>query len=290
MSSFIPRRCQPGEEQLKHNHDSKDAAEHSSTESRHQLHRLPHPSLFVLVFACFEYCLLATIAYNQSVVICHPLMYIVIMNPHLCGILILLSLGISIVNVLFHSLMALQLSFCTDLEIPHFCEIVQVIKLTCSYSFINTLMANFMARVLSGKSGMSFLSVGTQANWAMFTSSYYVATLLLSSLDICPSCRRNTPFSIMVYQERGIEMMEQLTECLQHVHTGIQAYVFPFNGFTCALNNHNLFSSPKSSFMTHFPWIYCEYHKSSHHTISALCPCEMNIDVIDISFLSPVHN
>ncbi|XP_004434394.1 PREDICTED: olfactory receptor 7G2-like [Ceratotherium simum simum] len=106
---------------------------------------------FVLVFACFENGLLAAMAYDRYVAICHPLMYTNIMNLRLCGLLILLSLSISIVDALLHSLMALQLSFCTDLEIPHFfCELAQVIKLACSDSFINTFLANFMASVLSG--------------------------------------------------------------------------------------------------------------------------------------------
>ncbi|XP_046507204.1 olfactory receptor 7G2-like [Equus quagga] len=105
---------------------------------------------FVLVFICFENCLLATMAYDRYVAICHPLMYTVIMNPCYCGLLILFSLFISIGDALLHSLMALQLSFCTDLEIPHFCELAHVIKLACSDSFINTFLANFMASVLSG--------------------------------------------------------------------------------------------------------------------------------------------
>ncbi|XP_044111343.1 olfactory receptor 7G2-like [Neovison vison] len=106
---------------------------------------------FVLVFLGFENFLLAVMAYDRYVAICHPLRYTVIMNPHLCGCLILLSLYISIMDALLHSLMVLQLSFCTDLEIPQFfCELAQVIKLACSDAFINTILANFMASVLSG--------------------------------------------------------------------------------------------------------------------------------------------
>ncbi|KAI5195742.1 Olfactory Receptor 7G2 [Manis pentadactyla] len=42
-------------------------------------------------FGEFESCLLAAMAYDNYVAICHPLMYTVIMNPHLCVLLILLS-------------------------------------------------------------------------------------------------------------------------------------------------------------------------------------------------------
>ncbi|XP_006877518.1 PREDICTED: olfactory receptor 7G2-like, partial [Chrysochloris asiatica] len=88
---------------------------------------------FVLVFQCWENCLLAVMAYDRYVAICHPLRYTVIMNPLFCGLLILLSLLISILNALLHGLMVLCLSFCTDLKIPQFfCELAQVLKLACS--------------------------------------------------------------------------------------------------------------------------------------------------------------
>ncbi|MBZ3878440.1 Olfactory receptor 7A5 [Sciurus carolinensis] len=79
---------------------------------------------FVLVFGGLENCLLAVMAYNRYVAICHPLRYMVIMNPCHCVLLILLSLLISIMHSLLHTLMVLRLSFCTALEIPHFfCEL-----------------------------------------------------------------------------------------------------------------------------------------------------------------------
>ncbi|XP_014688227.3 olfactory receptor 7G2-like [Equus asinus] len=106
---------------------------------------------FVLVFAGFENCLLAAMAYDRYVAICHPLRYTVIMNPHLCGLLILLSLFLSILDALLHSLMVLQLSFCKDLEIPHFfCELAQLLKLACSDTLINNMLTYFMASIFGG--------------------------------------------------------------------------------------------------------------------------------------------
>ncbi|XP_015096372.1 olfactory receptor 7G2-like [Vicugna pacos] len=100
---------------------------------------------FVLVFACWENFLLVTMAYDRYVAICHPLRYTVIMNPPLCGLLVLLSLFLSVVNALLLSLMVLRLSFCKDLEIPHFfCELAQVIKLACSDTLINNILLYFV--------------------------------------------------------------------------------------------------------------------------------------------------
>uniref|UniRef100_A0A8D1MAX9 Olfactory receptor n=1 Tax=Sus scrofa TaxID=9823 RepID=A0A8D1MAX9_PIG len=106
---------------------------------------------FVLVFASLESCLLAAMAYDRYVAICHPLRYMVIMNSRLCGLLILLPLLIIIVDALLHSLMVLQLTFCTDLQIPlFFCEVVQVIKLACSDALINNILIYVATSVFGG--------------------------------------------------------------------------------------------------------------------------------------------
>nr|XP_023398127.1 olfactory receptor 7G1-like [Loxodonta africana] len=105
----------------------------------------------VLVFGGFENFLLGVMAYDRYIAICHPLTYTIIMNPHLLCLLILLSLFISIINALVHSLMLLPLSFCTNLEIPHFfCELAQVLKHTCSNIFINNLVLYFMTCIFGG--------------------------------------------------------------------------------------------------------------------------------------------
>ncbi|MBZ3882334.1 Olfactory receptor 7G1 [Sciurus carolinensis] len=85
--------------------------------------------------------LLAVVAYDRYVAICHPLRYAVIMMPHFCVLLVLVSLFISSVDALLHTLMLLWLSFCADLEIPHFfCELAQVIKLVCSDTSVDNVL------------------------------------------------------------------------------------------------------------------------------------------------------
>ncbi|XP_047387798.1 olfactory receptor 7G2-like [Sciurus carolinensis] len=106
---------------------------------------------FVLTFGGLENFLLAVMAYDRYVAICHPLRYTVIMNPCLCVLLLLLCLLLSIVHGLLHTVMLLQLSFCTDLEIPHFfCELSQVIKLACSDTFINNLLVYLVSIIFFG--------------------------------------------------------------------------------------------------------------------------------------------
>ncbi|XP_021062886.1 olfactory receptor 7G2-like [Mus pahari] len=106
---------------------------------------------FTLLFCSFESCLLSVMAYDRYVAICHPLNYTMIMNPQTCGLLILLSLIISLVNSGLLGLMVLRLSFCTNLEIPlFFCELAQVIKLACSDTLVNYILIYLATIILNG--------------------------------------------------------------------------------------------------------------------------------------------
>ncbi|XP_011278380.3 olfactory receptor 7A10-like [Felis catus] len=96
---------------------------------------------FFMLFGVLDTFLLTVMAYDRFVAICHPLHYMVIMNPKFCGILLLGSWVLSIFNSLLLDLLILRLSFCTDLEILHFfCELNQLIQLACSDTFLNDLM------------------------------------------------------------------------------------------------------------------------------------------------------
>ncbi|XP_077003611.1 olfactory receptor 7A10-like [Tamandua tetradactyla] len=106
---------------------------------------------FCMIFAGLDDFLLTVMAYDRYMAICHPLHYRLIMNPRLCGLLLLVSWILSVLNSLLHGLMVLQLNFCTELEIPHFlCEFTQVIQLACSDTFLNDLVMYFTTGILGG--------------------------------------------------------------------------------------------------------------------------------------------
>uniref|UniRef100_UPI004038DF1A olfactory receptor 7A5-like n=1 Tax=Callospermophilus lateralis TaxID=76772 RepID=UPI004038DF1A len=106
---------------------------------------------FFVLFAGLDDFLLSVMAYDRFVAICHPLHYMVIMNCRLCGLLVLVSWGLSFLHALLQSLMTLRLSFCTDLEIPHFfCELNQVVQRACSDNFLNEVVLYFAAVLLGG--------------------------------------------------------------------------------------------------------------------------------------------
>ena len=106
---------------------------------------------FFLLFVQLDDFLLTVMSYDRYVAICHPLHYTVIMNARLCALLVLVSWMIGALNSLLQTLLALRLSFCTVLEIPHFfCEFKEVIQLACSDTFLNKTMMYFAVGLLGG--------------------------------------------------------------------------------------------------------------------------------------------
>ncbi|XP_062035445.1 olfactory receptor 7A5-like [Lepus europaeus] len=107
--------------------------------------------MFFILFTGLDDFLLAVMAYDRFVAICHPLHYTVIMNPQLCVQLVLVSWVISVLHALLHSLLVLRLSFCTHLEIPHFfCELNQVVHTACSDTFLNNVVIYITVMLLGG--------------------------------------------------------------------------------------------------------------------------------------------
>ena len=91
------------------------------------------------------------VAYDRFVAICHPLYYLVIMNPRLCGLLVLASFFTSFLTSQLHYLMMSQLTFCADTEIPHFfCDLSQLLKLACSDTSINNILTLFIGTIFGG--------------------------------------------------------------------------------------------------------------------------------------------
>ncbi|XP_037679930.1 olfactory receptor 18-like, partial [Choloepus didactylus] len=107
-------------------------------------------SLFTL-FGCMDCMLLTVMAYDRFVAICHPLHYPFIMKSWSCGLLVLLSFVISLLESQLHCLMVLQLIFCSDVEIPHFfCAPPTLLKLACSVPSSSNILIYFTGVIAGG--------------------------------------------------------------------------------------------------------------------------------------------
>ncbi|XP_054980592.1 olfactory receptor 7A10-like [Sorex araneus] len=106
---------------------------------------------FFLLFISLDDFLLTVMAYDRFVAICHPLHYTVIMNPRLCGLLVLGCWMLGLFHASFEILVFFRLSFCTRVEIPHFfCELNQMVKLACSNMYLNNVVMDCVSVMLGG--------------------------------------------------------------------------------------------------------------------------------------------
>ncbi|XP_006890803.1 PREDICTED: olfactory receptor 1J2-like [Elephantulus edwardii] len=95
---------------------------------------------FYLLFVCVDNLLLAVMAYDRYVAICHPLHYITIMKKELCVQLVTTCWVFSCCGALLHTLLMVRLSFCGNNTIPHFfCSLSILLKLSCSDTSLNEL-------------------------------------------------------------------------------------------------------------------------------------------------------
>ncbi|XP_072798651.1 olfactory receptor 1F1-like [Vicugna pacos] len=96
---------------------------------------------FVFMFVDMDNFLLAVMAYDRFVAVCHPLHYSAKMTHQLCALLVTGSWVIANLSVLLHTLLMAQLSFCADNTIPHFfCDVTSLLKLSCSDTYLNEMM------------------------------------------------------------------------------------------------------------------------------------------------------
>ncbi|XP_061207120.1 olfactory receptor 5AS1-like [Neopsephotus bourkii] len=96
---------------------------------------------FFAAFADAECLLLAAMAYDRYVAVCHPLVYTVIMSRRVCTTLVAgvyLSGGLTL---LVHTSFTFTLSFCSSNVINHFfCDIPPLLELSCSNKYINEVL------------------------------------------------------------------------------------------------------------------------------------------------------
>ncbi|XP_052029866.1 olfactory receptor 13A1-like [Apodemus sylvaticus] len=115
---------------------------------------------FLALSASSELLLLTAMAYDRYVAICFPLHYSSRMSPQLCGELAVGVWAIGAVNASVHTGLMSRLSFCGPNIITHFfCEIPPLLLLSCSPTYLNSILTlvadvffggiNFMLTLLS---------------------------------------------------------------------------------------------------------------------------------------------
>ncbi|XP_077892249.1 olfactory receptor 2L13-like [Ictidomys tridecemlineatus] len=98
-------------------------------------------SFFFLTMAGSEGLILASMAYDRFVAICHPLHYPIRMSKRLCGKMILGSWTLGSINSMAHTVYALHLPYCTSRAINHFfCDVPAMLPLACVDTWVYEYM------------------------------------------------------------------------------------------------------------------------------------------------------
>ncbi|XP_010842412.1 PREDICTED: olfactory receptor 1L4-like [Bison bison bison] len=97
---------------------------------------------FFVACAITDSFLLAAMALDRYVAICHPLCYTTTMNPRCCLQLVTASWLVSHLHSLTHTILMARLSFCGPNIIHHFfCDVQPLLMLSCSDTSLNELLA-----------------------------------------------------------------------------------------------------------------------------------------------------
>ncbi|XP_030158529.1 olfactory receptor-like protein OLF4 [Lynx canadensis] len=195
---------------------------------------------FFIHFSGLEVFLLTVMAYDRFVAICHPLHYTVIMNPRFCGLLVLVSWIMCVLNSLLQSLMMLWLSFCTHLHVPHFfCELNEMLQLACSDTFLNDMMLYF-ATVLLGGAPLA----GVLYSYSKIVSSIRRISSALGKYKAFSTCASHlSVVSLFFFTSLGVYLSSAATQSSHSSTTASVMYtvVTPMlNPFIYSLRNRDI--------------------------------------------------
>ncbi|KAM6450624.1 olfactory receptor 14J1-like [Liasis olivaceus] len=104
---------------------------------------------FVAFFMESDFCILTVMAYDRYVAICNPLHYERIMNKPACIYMILAVWVNSLLTGLLHTCFTFATPFCSNKIDQFFCEIPQLLKLTCTGLNLNEIIAIVFSFILS---------------------------------------------------------------------------------------------------------------------------------------------
>ncbi|XP_011912910.1 PREDICTED: olfactory receptor 1D5-like [Cercocebus atys] len=93
---------------------------------------------FLVSLVTLDNLILAVMAYDRYVAICHPLHYTTAMSPGLCVLLLCLCWGLSVLYGLLLTLLLTRVTFCGSRKIHYlFCEMYVLLRLACSNIHVN---------------------------------------------------------------------------------------------------------------------------------------------------------
>ncbi|NXX16851.1 OR5G3 protein, partial [Podargus strigoides] len=110
------------------------------------------------LFGMTEYFLLALMAYDRYVAVCHPLVYALVMSPKCCFQLVTGSYLMGLINGIGQTISMASLSFCGSSVIDlFFCDVSPLISLSTSDTTLSSIILRTSACLLGGSSSLVVL-------------------------------------------------------------------------------------------------------------------------------------
>jgi olfactory receptor len=182
-------------------------------------------------FAGMENFLLSVMAFDRFVAICHPLNYLVIMNPHFCGLLVVMSWIIIFWISLLHILLINRLTFTVDTEIPYFfCELAQVLKVATCDTYVNKIYMYISAALLG-----VFPVIGILFSYSQIVSSLLSMSSIVSKYKAFSTCGSHLCVvwlfygtGLSVYLSSAVTLSSQRSMSVSVMYTVVTPMLNPF--------------------------------------------------------------
>ncbi|XP_028611659.1 olfactory receptor 8B3-like [Grammomys surdaster] len=118
-----------------------------------------------LYFFCFfvvsECYMLTSMAYDRYVAICNPLLYNVMMSPQVCLKLMIGSYLMAFSEAVAQTVCMLRLTFCDAKINQYFCDILPLLQLSCTSTYVNKVVAYVIVVInIIGPTPTIFVSYG----------------------------------------------------------------------------------------------------------------------------------
>ncbi|NXN43738.1 OR5V1 protein, partial [Rhinoptilus africanus] len=167
-----------------------------------------------------EIFLLAVMAYDRYVAICHPLQYVNIVSLKLCAHLAVGTWVVGFFNSLLHTSLIFTLSFCDSNEVnQYYCDIPPMLALSCSPTYSRELVFLVVAGVLGSAAFvvtlMSYIYIlvailymkSSESRHKAFSTcgSHLTVVCLFYGTTICTYVRPSSTYS--PHQDRVVSML-----------------------------------------------------------------------------------
>ncbi|XP_004469340.1 olfactory receptor 8A1 [Dasypus novemcinctus] len=100
---------------------------------------------FFIVFVAAECYMLTVMAYDRYVAICSPLLYNIIMSHQVCSLLVAVAYIMGLIGSTIETVLMLKLSYCEPLISHYFCDILPLMKLSCTSTYDVQMVVFFLA-------------------------------------------------------------------------------------------------------------------------------------------------